>query len=360
MSKTEIVLSADIHCFQHKKSTDRLNDCLEALRWVFQTAIANDVPNVAVLGDLFHHRYSIHVPTYQLVYEVLREYAGEKGLKVWLLVGNHDMWFHEKRNISSIIPLQSIPNVTVINEPCTVDVGDYPASFLPYTANPAEDLKQIVPASGFKLLLGHVAVDGAILNAHAHTFSDVYVEQDGDMAKVTEGVFMGWNKVFLGHYHTPQVLNPVVEYVGSPLELCFSDTGQQKHVVIYDMKDHTQRYVDNSFSPKHIVSKKEDLGQHNLNRAYLALVSSDLTTPEFEDTCRDLMQNHALRDVVVAPMKKVTKEETDFFQGSDAVKGNELQVTEKYIEWAEKQGKLEGLKKAKLLRMVNQVVQEVA
>ena len=96
---SQFLLFSDIHIHNHKRSTDRLNDCIECLEWVFKTAIDKGIKHVLFLGDLFHDRQKIDVLTYQKAFEVFERYLGNEGgpaakppFELWLLLGNHDLW----------------------------------------------------------------------------------------------------------------------------------------------------------------------------------------------------------------------------------------------------------------------------
>ncbi len=188
----EVLIFTDVHIHAHKRSSERLQDCLNCLEWVFKTALDRNIKQILFLGDLFHDRQKISVETYQKVFVLFEKYlAGPDGppFEIHLLLGNHDLFHFEKRDISSVFPLRSLPGVHVISEPCTKDIGGHDISFLPYTTNPIEDLKQIENTSSFKILCGHIAVDGALWNVHAGTRADVSIEHDGKMTKVSADKF---------------------------------------------------------------------------------------------------------------------------------------------------------------------------
>ena len=61
----KILIFSDIHIHPHKKSAERLNHCLEALDWAFDTAKSKGIDKIIFLGDLFHDRQKIDVLAYQ-------------------------------------------------------------------------------------------------------------------------------------------------------------------------------------------------------------------------------------------------------------------------------------------------------
>jgi len=222
---SKILLFSDAHIHMHKNQLSRLEDCLQVLRWVFETAKSRGIDTIVFAGDLFQDRQKIHVISYEKTFRVIQEYCGwldkKPSIMLYLLVGNHDMWFSDKWDVSSVGPLMAVENVRVIDRPCSIAVtNDCTIAFLPYTKNPVGDVKTYFPKKN-DILVSHCSVDGAKLNSFYNTKAEISVEYEGDMVKVGVDTFTGWKRVFLGHYHCSQKLNDVVEYIGSPLELNF-------------------------------------------------------------------------------------------------------------------------------------------
>ena len=233
---SNILLASDLHVHSHKNSQRRLIHCLEALEWIFKTAIERKIKNVLFLGDLFQDREKILTLPYQLTYEIINKYCGKngKGINLYLLVGNHDMWFADKSDISSVYPFGSIENVKIISRCETHNIEGLNVDFLPFTLNPPKSLAEFKKRS--PILCGHIALDGAQLNTFFKTQADVSVEYDGDMVKVDSSLLKDWQRVFLGHYHGEQRIEHV-EYIGSPLQLNFAEAFQKKHIIILDTDD---------------------------------------------------------------------------------------------------------------------------
>jgi len=250
------LIFSDLHCHQHKNSQSRLEDCIEVLEWIFNTAKSNNIDLIIFCGDLFHDRSKIDILTYQRVFETFQKHlCCDDSPEIYLLLGNHDLFYYESKEVSSVYPLSSINKVKIISKPSVVDIRNYKVGFLPYTHDPINDLKQIslweMKENKYKVLFGHIAVHGALFNLTYGTKSDVQIEGDAGMTVVTPDIFDNYDRVFLGHYHAAQDLNHKVEYVGSPLQLSFGEMGQAKHIIIYDFDNDTKKYIANNFSHKH-------------------------------------------------------------------------------------------------------------
>ena len=333
----KLLIFSDLHCHPHKKSSERLQNCIDVLDWVFRTSIENKINNIVFLGDLFHDRQKIDVLTYQKTYEVLEKYLFENKINLYLLLGNHDLWHNQKWDISSINPLRKLPGVKVINEP-SVEVleDDYLFGFLPYTHNPIEDLKKVESQwsklskkNTPKILGGHIAVDGAVWNVKYNTTAEVAIEHDGDMIKVGPSIFKNWDKVFLGHYHSEQKLNDKVEYVGSPLQLSFGEAFQQKHIIIYDIDKNECKYAINNFSPKHFIINEDELENYELEGNFIRLEVSDISSSTMAEFRKELVEN---KKVATMEIKQSVKREDHVISDAKSILYKEDEMVEKYVE----------------------------
>jgi DNA repair exonuclease SbcCD nuclease subunit len=250
----KVLLFSDIHIHNHKKSYDRLEDCLKALEWVFETAKKENIKNILFGGDILHERQKIDIFVYNKIYNSLSENLKDSDINFYCLLGNHDLWFNEKTTISGVYPFQSIQGFKVISNPETIQIDDSEWDFLPFTHDPIESLKTFNKKNiKNRFLLGHISIDGAYLNSGS--VSDVIVEHDGEMVKVSKEIFSNYKHSFFGHYHKSQNLTDNVEYIGSPLELSFGESEEEKHIIIFDTSDCSKKYIINDFSPKHIYIK---------------------------------------------------------------------------------------------------------
>lgn len=357
----KILIFSDLHIHPHKRSTDRLDDCIEALDWIFKIAIAKKIKNIVFLGDLFHDRQKIDVLTYQKTFEVFENYLCNNELNLYLLLGNHDLWHYQKMDVSSVNPLRKLPGIKVVNSPCALEISDgtedFFFGFLPYTHDPIEDLKVVekdwkskVLKEQLKVLGGHISVDGAVWNIRHNTTSDVTIEHDGDMVRVGPDIFKKWDRVFLGHYHAEQKLNSKVEYVGSPLQLSFGEAFQKKHVIIFDTNTNESQYIENEFSPKHFIINEEELDKYPLEGNFVRLEVEDIADRQMSEVRQRLVESSKVSSLEI---KQLPKKEEHIIKDAKAILYKEEEMLEKYVE----QANIEGLDKATLIKIGNSICQ---
>lgn len=352
---TKVLIYSDLHIHAHKKNVNRIDDCLQVLKWVFETALSNKIKHIIFLGDLFHDRQKIDVLVYQKTFELFAEYSGAD-FHTHLLIGNHDMYYADRWDINSVRPLFVLPNVSVICEPTTLNIGKHEFDMLPYTENPLEDL--LAFGNNRKFLGAHMSVDGAKLNSYGSE-ADVIVEHDGNMIAVTTDVFTSWKHVYLGHYHKPQILENNIEYIGSPLQLSFGEVDQEKHICILDLDTEEKQYVVNDFSPKHLLIPQAKLSDYDLNGNFVRVVFDDISSPEAVEIQKNIRQNNNVKSLEVRQVSKAHENEHVVKDAKDILL-KEDEMIEKYIKDQEDQNDspIEDLDKKLLLDIGKLICEE--
>ena len=351
----KILIFSDIHICQHKKSLERLDDCLEALDWVFQTASDKNINDIVFAGDFFHDRQKIDVLTYHRTFEILEKRLASGIVNLYLLLGNHDLWYHDRWDISSTKALSALPGVQVISKPSSLEIAGKVIDFLPYTTHPLEHLQELRhrKGSGHKTLVAHLAVHGAQLNTLHNTRADVLIEHDGEMVFVDVMAFAHWDQTFLGHYHGEQRLNSQVEYVGSTLQLNFGEAFQHKHVIIYDPVTGDKEYIRNTFSPQHLIVSSKDADKFPLKGNFIRLEVDveDLATSGIIELRKEL-QKESPACLELLPIQKKVKEQD--VKDAKAILYREDEMLE---QWVKQQEDLGGLDSKKLLDIGKKIIQ---
>jgi len=329
------LIFSDLHLHSHKKNVSRLQDCLQVLDWVLHEAVANGCKDVLFLGDLFHERSKIDILNYLRAFEAFfKFYAEHPEINVYLLVGNHDMYHKERWDVNSVKPLSAIPNVHIVEYPQTIEIQGVRVDFLPHVENPLkqlEKLKEGRSAKDLQLLLGHLAVHGATLNTVYATTSDVIVEHDDVMEFIDPERFTDWKQTFLGHYHAPQVLTAdgSVEYVGSPLELSYGEAYQDKHIIVFDMDTFKKEYIDNDFSPKHLMITPDQIDKVDLDKNFVKVILEDTSSKELVDIRKQLKEKNVAELQFKAKEKK--KEDKQDFEDAKAILYKSDEMLSEYV-----------------------------
>lgn len=332
MSKA--IIWSDLHIHSHKNNTNRAQDCIQVLSWVLEEAKKNECTDVIFLGDLFHERSKIDIQNYLMAFEAFLNFSYEcPHIKVWMIVGNHDMYHKERWDVNSIKPFNAIPNVTIIDKPTTVKIDDLLVDFLPHVENPFAELAKLKEGrhpSSLRLLLSHLSVDGASLHGLFSSQSDVIVEYDDHMVRVDADAFDDWERTFLGHYHGAQKLNDKVEYVGSPLQLSFSEAFQQKHIILFDFKTFKQKYIVNEFSPQHFILAPDEIAAYDLSGHFVRIQVDRVISQDMVDIRNDLIDKKAAS--VTFQVKDRKKEDVEQIEQACSILQNIEDMIEEYVK----------------------------
>lgn len=331
---SKVLLFSDIHIHPHKKDNNRLKDCLDVLPWVFRVAKENNIKNILFGGDFFHDRQKIDIFTYHKTFEVLNNEMSDKDYNLYLLLGNHDLWFHDDTSISSVFPLSLIKGVKVIDKPCRLKIEDSSWDFLPFTVNPIDSLKEINKnkEESPEYLLGHIAINDAKMHKGYYS-SDIIVEHDGELVSVDSNIFSKYKHVFLGHFHSEQKVSKNIEYIGSPLQLSFGESFEKKHIIIFDTKSNKKQYVENTFSPKHIVCNDKNINEHDLSGNFVQVLVEDVSKIDLINLKKNISTNNEVLDLKIKQKTNQLKtknkdEEEDQIAFSSF---NEKDMIEKYV-----------------------------
>ena len=160
------------------------------------------------------------------------------GVKVWQLVGNHDVYYRNTNEINSIDSLlDHYDNIIPISKPGTYDIGDFRAMMLPWICD--DNYKETCAAideSDAKIAFGHLELTGFELYPGM-------VQQGG----IDKGIIEKFDTVFSGHYHT-RSNDGHTFYLGNPYEMYWNDCGDKRGFNIFDTETGEMEFVQNPYT----------------------------------------------------------------------------------------------------------------
>lgn len=337
MTVSSFLLFTDLHAHPHKKSELRLNDCLDTLKWVFETAKEKSIKTILFGGDFFHDRNKIDLLTCHHTFSIMKNYL-DGSINLYLVLGNHDLWYYEKTSVSAVTMFSSLPNVTIIDKPQSMRIEGIKWHLIPFTHDPTSTLQTLDSDIDDKtFLLGHLAIDGARLNS-AGSISEVEIEHDGDMIKISKSLFSRYKSAFLGHYHGYQTLAKNLEYIGSPLQLSFGEANETKHILhlkIEESGEFQKEYIENEFSPRHYSGTVEQLKQipkKFLEKAFIALISSNECKEDIALEIEELEKAGIKTIKVKKQIEKKSDNDSATVQTSKSILENTETMVEQYVK----------------------------
>ena len=190
------------------------------------------------MGDAFDNRKIIDYWSLDWAKDNVYDKFKNLGVKVWQLVGNHDVYYRNTNEINSIDSLlEHYDNIVPISKPGTYDIGDFRAMMLPWICD--DNYKETCAAideSDAKIAFGHLELTGFELYPGM-------VQQGG----IDKGIIEKFDTVFSGHYHT-RSNDGHTFYLGNPYEMYWNDCGDKRGFNIFDTETGEMEFVQNPYT----------------------------------------------------------------------------------------------------------------
>ena len=195
----------DIHFGMKGGSRVHNQDCEDFVIWFCDEAKKAGAETCIFLGDWHHNRSTTDVSTMNYTVSNL-ERLSNSFEKVYFMVGNHDLFYKDKREINSIEYMRLFPNIVPIVEPLTE--GD--VTILPWLVG--EEWKK-VPNIKSRYVFGHFELPLFYMNA---------MVQMPDHGTLQGNHFVNQEYVFSGHFHKRQTKGNIT-YMGNAFPHNYAD-----------------------------------------------------------------------------------------------------------------------------------------
>lgn len=244
----KIVLLNDLHFGTRNDHPVLLDHLIEFLsNTVIPYCVENGIKDIYHLGDFFDRRKYVNIKTlYRLRTEFL-EPLFEAGVRLNLLLGNHDVYFRNTNHINSPREILSTYNenqVRIFESP--VEIGDK-LCIIPWVndSNYTESMS-LIKTSDCPYLLGHFDIIGF----------EVFRGIESDEG-FNPDIFSKYRHVLTGHYHIKSEKENI-KYLGSQYQMTFSDVGETKGFHTLDMDTGDLDFIENPKSLFHTIVYSDD------------------------------------------------------------------------------------------------------
>lgn len=204
------VLWSDIHFGLRGNSIEHNEMCLEYMQWMIDLAKSKGITTSIFMGDYFHNRAVINISTMNYGLRGMR-LLNDNFEKTYFLVGNHDMYYRQKRDVTSVKFAEEFPNIVLISEITEID----DCLFVPFLVG--DEWKSLEQYND-KYVFGHLELPGYKLNS--------LVEMP-DHGKESDNSFSKCEYVFSGHFHKRQQKTldsgAQIHYIGNTFPHNFND-----------------------------------------------------------------------------------------------------------------------------------------
>lgn len=203
----------------------------------FPTIDKEGIKTVIHMGDAFDSRKGIEFKSLKWSKRVVFNPLKERGIKMHLMVGNHDAYYKNTNEINAVdLLLKEYDNVEVYSSPTEVSVGDLPILFIPWINEQNEkETNGIIKKTKCPVAMGHLELNGFVATPG-------HIMEHGHDARA----FNKFEKVFSGHYHARSD-NGTVFYLGNPYEMFWNDVESPRGFTIFDTESLEHRPVNNPY-----------------------------------------------------------------------------------------------------------------
>ena len=230
------------------------NDCLTYVKWLAAQAIETQADHIIFMGDWFETRSAINIHTLHLAHQAMT-ILNDLNLPIFMIVGNHDCYFRNSRNVHSLVQYSEFSNVTVIDnithEP---SIGDGGTLLVPYAFG--DEYEQMKNYLHLKTWFGHFEFQGFVITGQNHTMTSGPRPAD----------YIG-PAIFSGHFHKRQTIGNIT-YIGNTFPMDYSDAGDiARGCMTYDHATDAIEFFDWEACPKYqrvYLSELLDKGPENV------------------------------------------------------------------------------------------------
>lgn len=302
-------------------------------KFLIPTIINEEVEVLTILGDFYDNRNAVNTKSDNLGITAIENILAHTKVKIYMIIGNHDIYYKNTRETSSLKQFERYDRVIVINSPMKFRFGTRETLFVPWLLE--DEVDDIFKKKG-DICLGHFPLTG-------YEMTKGIVETKGISLDKLKQNFI---KVFSGHFH---LRNDV--YVGNPFQMSWADTEDDKGVTILDTETLNTKFIHNTFSP---IYKKIYLSQLK-NKT----INIDIVKGNFIKIFLDTEYSDKIVDKLQEVIK--TKEPLSFtFDGlniddinTDVAVGDLTNPLESLITWLNKIELKKGINRDLLLEKVN-------
>jgi hypothetical protein len=286
----KVACFTDIHFGLKGGSRTHNTDCEQFVDWFCDTAQANGCETAVFLGDWHHNRSTTDVSTMNYTVSNL-ERLNASFEKVFFILGNHDLFYKDKREINSIEFMRLFPNIIAIKDPLTME----DVTILPWLVG---DEWRDIPKIKSRYIFGHFELPSFYMNA---------MVQMPDHGQLQRSHFQHQDYVFSGHFHKRQQNNNIV-YIGNAFPHNYADAGDDDRgmmILEWGGKPEYITWPDQPIYRTYKLSQIIDTPEKLLRPKMHCRVTIDLpiTFEEANFIKEKFMPEYELRELMLIPEK---------------------------------------------------------
>lgn len=246
----KIGIFGDLHVYKHASKKIFEDTAINFLQEFLSYCKRNKIKKVIFLGDWFHIKTKLYVPSFIRSIDVLKEFK-KNNIDITFLIGNHDMPYMTSTDFSIVHAFEPYGKVVPLYD--WEDVDNYRFHYLSYT----HELPNFERNGKKDILFGHLDVQNFVME-NGFTCKDGFTAKD----------FLSFERVFSGHFHKHQIRENII-YVGSPYQTRYSERNESKGFVVLDSDDASWEFVEYDSAPEFKEVDSEDIDETNVSGNFI-------------------------------------------------------------------------------------------
>ncbi|MFW6002126.1 MAG: metallophosphoesterase [archaeon] len=313
----KIAMFTDIHLGAKGNSKIHNQDCENFIEWFIEQAKIHNCDTCVFGGDFHHNRNNINISTLASSIKII-EKIGKSFEKSYFLVGNHDLYYKDRRDVHGIKFAQHINGINVLDEITKIDS----ITFVPWLVG--DEWKKIQKIKS-PIVIGHFELPNFYMNA--------YVKMP-DTGTLKSSNFQNQKYVFSGHFHKRQRQGKI-NYIGNAFPHNFSDVwDNDRGMMVLDIENDAEPlYINWEDCPKYrmtTLSKLlDDPEKYLCEKAYVKVnVDVQLSYEEALYVKETLVEKYKCREITIVQQSQIDENPTNMeissFESIDKIVYDEI------------------------------------
>lgn len=332
----------DIHFGKKANSTQHNEDCLHFIDW-FCDYVKKDgkIDYIAFLGDWNENRSALNVATLNYSYQGAKK-LNDLGLPVYFVIGNHDLYHRNSREIHSAIHFQEFDHFEVIDQPKILENIEGKMLMVPYMF--PEEYPQLAKHLNLPFWAGHFEFKGFEVTGYGMKMPTGPDPKD----------FTGPKYIVSGHFHKRQADENIV-YMGNAFPMDFGDSeDNHRGLMVYDHVEQEMKFEDWEDCPKYIKTNLSSILDKTIDIPQQARVKVIVDVPISFEESNYLRTYHMetlnLREFVLEDSVDIQQAITDT-DTSSVIAENELSSVDELVHLMLKEVESDHIDSSKLIEI---------
>ena len=285
----------------------------------------NKIKTIVHMGDAFDSRRGVEFKSLDWSKKVVFDPLNKRGIKVHLLVGNHDAYYKNTNDVNSIdLLLREYDNIITYSSPTEVMLDKLKVLFIPWICeNNRKETYQAIEDTSCSIAMGHLELNG--FRAHRGC-----IMEHGAESKL----FDKFTKVYSGHFHTRSDDGKIF-YLGNPYEMFWNDANDTRGFHLFDTKTLKHTPINNPYKMFFNIYYEDN--DHQIfdareyeNKIVKVIVRKKSDPQKFEKFVDKLISVGVADLKIVENFQLVESEDFEVEESEDT-----LSILERYIEESE-------------------------